>query len=186
MMKGRMRNLWISAAAAGVLGFSVAAHAKLSKVSGPDVSFTLIGPAGMKIVGTGNELKVADDGTAVKVTVPLANMKTGISVRDKHMHEKYLQSGNFPTADLSVPRASLKIPAAGSNVAQDATGSLTLHGKTKPVNFHYTSSREGTKFKVHGTMHLNMNEYGIEVPSYLGVTVKPDVDVVAQFEVADE
>ena len=186
MMKGRMRNLWISAAAAGVLGFSVAAHAKLSKVSGPDVSFTLIGPAGMKIVGTGNELKVADDGAAVKVTVPLANMKTGISVRDKHMHEKYLQSGQFPSADLSVPRASLKIPAAGANTTGDAAGSLTLHGKTKPVNFHYTSSREGTKLKVHGTMHLNMNEYGIEVPSYLGVTVKPDVDVVAQFEVADE
>jgi polyisoprenoid-binding protein YceI len=186
MMKGRMRNLWISAAAAGVLGFSVAAHAKLSKVNGPDVSFTLIGPAGMKIVGTGNELKVTDDGAAVKVTVPLANMKTGISVRDKHMHEKYLQSSSFPSADLSVPRASLKIPAAGSNVAQDAAGTLTLHGKTKPVNFHYTSSREGTKFKVHGSMHLNMNDFGIEVPSYLGVTVKPDVDVVAQFEVTDE
>jgi hypothetical protein len=186
MMKGRMRNLWISTAAAGVLGFSVAAHAKLSKVSGPDISFTLIGPAGMKIVGTGNELRVVDDGAAVKVTVPLANMKTGISVRDKHMHEKYLQTANFPSADLSVPRASLKSPAAGSNVAQDAAGTLTLHGKSKPVNFHYTSSREGTKFKVHGSMHLNMNDYGIEVPSYLGVTVKPDVDVIAQFEVAEE
>ena len=35
-------------------------------------------------------------------------------------------------------------------------------------------------------MHLNMNDFAIEVPSYLGVTVKPDVDVIAQFDVIDE
>ena len=68
----------------------------------------------------------------MKVSVPLASMKTGISIRDKHMHEKYLQTPNFPSADLQVPRASLKIPAAGGNVAQDAAGTLTLHGKSKP------------------------------------------------------
>jgi hypothetical protein len=28
-----------------------------------------------------------------------------------------------------------------------------------------------------------MNDYGISVPSYLGVTVKPDVDVSANFSV---
>ena len=185
MMKGRVNSLWIPVAG-GMLCFSLAAHAKLSKVAGPEISFTLIGPAGMKIVGTGNELRVNDDGAAVKVSVPLSSMKTGISVRDKHMHEKYLQTPNFPSADLQVPRASLKIPAAGGNVAQDAAGTLMLHGKSKPVNFHYTSSRDGTKLKVHGTMHINMNDFGIEVPSYLGVTVKPDVDVIAQFDVIDE
>jgi hypothetical protein len=186
MMKGRWRSLWIPAAAGGVFCFSLAAHAKLSRVAGPEVSFTLIGPAGMKIVGTGNELRVADDGTAVKVSVPLASMKTGISIRDKHMHEKYLQTPNYPSAELQVPRSSLKILSGGSSVAQDAAGTLTLHGKSKPVNFHFTSAREGSKLKVRGTMHLNMNDYGIEVPVYLGVTVKPDVDVAAQFDVTEE
>jgi len=185
MKKGRLRSAWFAAAGA-VLCFSLAAHAKLSRVGGPEVSFTLIGPAGMKIVGTGNDLKVADDGQAVKVTVPLAGMKTGISVRDKHMHEKYLQTASHPTADLNVARSALKIPADGANVTQDAPGALALHGKSKPVTFRYTSSREGSKFKVRGTMHLNMNDFGIEVPSYLGVTVKPDVDVVAEFSVNDE
>ncbi|HMI82511.1 MAG TPA: YceI family protein [Polyangiaceae bacterium] len=185
MMNGRLRSLWIPAAGA-VLCFSLAAHAKLSRVAGPEVSFTLIGPAGMKIVGNGTELRVGDDGQAVKVAVPLASMKTGISIRDKHMHEKYLQTPNYPSAELQVPRAALKIPAAGGNVAQDAAGTLALHGKTRPVNLHYTSSREGSKLRVRGTMHINMNDFGIEVPSYLGVTVKPDVDIVAQFDVSDE
>src|SRR5262249_36771947 len=121
-----------------------------------------------------------------KVQVPLASMKTGISIRDKHMHEKYLQTPNYPTAELNVPRSALKIPADGANSSGDAAGTLALHGKSKPINFHYTGTREGSKLKVKGTMHLNMNDFGIEVPVYLGVTVKPDVDVAAQFDVSDE
>jgi len=30
-----------------------------------------------------------------------------------------------------------------------------------------------------------MNDFGITVPVYLGVTVKPDVDVSASFQVAE-
>jgi polyisoprenoid-binding protein YceI len=185
MMKGRLQSLWVPAAGA-VLCFSLAAHAKLARVAGSEVSFTLIGPAGLKIVGTGNELRVNDDGQAVKVAVPLSSMKTGISIRDKHMHEKYLQTPNYPTAELQVPRGGLKILGGGSNVSQDTAGTLVLHGKSKPVNFRYTGAREGSKLKVRGTMHINMNDFGIEVPVYLGVTVKPDVDIVAQFDVTDE
>ena len=185
MMKGRLRSAWIAAAGA-VLCFSLAAHAKLARVGGPEVTFTLVGPAGMKIVGNGSELKVVDQGQAVRVMVPLAGMKTGISIRDKHMHEKYLQTADYPSADLNVPRSALRIPADGANVSQEASGTLALHGKSRPVNFRYTSSRDGSRMKVRGTMRINMNDFGIEVPSYLGVTVKPDVDVVAQFDVSDD
>jgi hypothetical protein len=185
-MKARQwQRLEVLLVAGGVLCSSLAAHAKLAKVAEPEVSFTLIGPAGMKIVGNGSALRVLDEGATVKISVPLAGMKTGISMRDKHMHEKYLETANFPTAELQVPRAALKIPAAGA-VTQDTTGTLLLHGKNKPVTFHYNCSRLGAQLKVQGTMHLNMNDFGIQVPSYLGVTVKPDVDVVAQFEVSDE
>jgi hypothetical protein len=185
-MKARQRqSLWIPSIAAGVLCSSLAAHAKLAKVAGPEVSFTLIGPAGMKIVGNGSALRVLDEGSTVKIAVPLASMKTGISIRDKHMHEKYLDTANFPTAELQVPRGALKIPAAGA-VTQDTAGTLLLHGKSKIVTFHYNCSRIGAQLNVQGTMHLDMNDFGIQVPSYLGVTVKPEVDVAARFEVTDE
>jgi hypothetical protein len=179
------QRLWVLLAAVGVLCSSLAAHAKLVNVAGPEVSFTLIGPAGMKIVGNGSALRVLDEGSAVKISVPLAGMKTGISIRDKHMHEKYLETANFPTTELQVARSALKIPAAGA-VTQDTTGLLLLHGKSKSVAFHYNCARIGGQLKVQGTMHLNMNDFGIQVPSYLGVTVKPDVDIAAQFEVTDE
>jgi polyisoprenoid-binding protein YceI len=176
-----------------VLGLSItlmgavsapSSDAKIAQAGGSEVSFTAVGPAGMKIVGTGNDVHVADDGKLVTVAVRLAGVKTGIGLRDQHMHDKYLQTPKFPTAELEVPRSALRLPGAGENVALDTTGTLRLHGKSKVVSFHYTCSR-GSSMKVAGTVRLNMQDFGIEVPSYLGVSVRPDVDVSIRFEAND-
>jgi hypothetical protein len=52
----------------------LAASAKLSNPGNAEVSFTALGPAGMKIVGTENELQVSDNGPAVNVAVPVEVM----------------------------------------------------------------------------------------------------------------
>jgi hypothetical protein len=49
---------------------------------------------------------------------------------------------------------------------------------------HYSAKGDGTSNSAQGKFRLNMTEFGIVVPSYLGVTVKPDVDVSASFRVA--
>ncbi len=160
------------------------ADAKLGGASGPQVTFTAVGPAGLKIEGKSNELSVSEDGTNVTIAVPLGNLKTGIDLRDKHMREKYLEVAKYPNAELSVPRASLKVPASGS-ASGAAQGTMKIHGKTKSVTFNYTASRSGAKFDVAGDVHVNINDYGIEVPSYLGVTVKPDVAITVKFSAVD-
>jgi polyisoprenoid-binding protein YceI len=160
------------------------ATAALNRAGEPSVEFTAVGPAGMKIKGVTHDLEVVDRGADLDVRVPLGGLKTGISLRDTHMREKYLQVEKFPTAELVVPRAGLKLPDSGA-VAADAKGTLSLHGKTKPVSFHYDAKRSGNLFHVHGALRVNINEYGIEVPSYLGVTVKPDIDIVVDFDAKD-
>jgi polyisoprenoid-binding protein YceI len=162
----------------------LAASAKLSNPGNAEVSFTALGPAGLKIVGTENEVRVTDGPTAVSVVVPLGKLQTGISVRDQHMR-KYLQTDQYPTGELEVQRAALKIPHPGENVTADGAGTMKLHGKTKSLPFHYTVSRDGAKLKVNGTIKINMGDFGISVPSYLGITVKPDVDVAVHFEISD-
>ena len=168
-----------------ILATAFAADAKLNRAGEPAVSFTAVGPAGMKIVGTTSELNVVDNGQALSVTVPLGNLKTGITLRDKHMRDKYLQVSSFPNAELQVSRSALKFPAAGADASGDVQGSLQLHGKTKPVTFHYTAKREGNVFHVSGSVHVNMQDFGMETPGYLGVTVKPDVDVTVRFDAND-
>jgi polyisoprenoid-binding protein YceI len=156
----------------------------LGPASDARVGFIAVGPAGMRIEGTTQELKVVSGESGFVVTVPLGNLTTGIALRDRHMKEKYLEVPKFRETTLTVARPQLKIPAKGETVQGDVQGTLNLHGQSKPVTFHYEARGDGAQMVVNGRMHILMTDYGISVPSYLGVTVKPDVDVTASFKVA--
>jgi polyisoprenoid-binding protein YceI len=149
------------------------------------VGFTCIGPGGLHVEGTGGELQVEDKGDVLLVTVPLTAITTGIGLRDTHMREKYLETPKYPTAELSVPRAGLKFPPEGETADGSAPGTLTLHGKSQPVSFHYRAVHKGKAYEVQADFHLNMNDFGIVTPSYLGITVKPGVDVTVSFRLLE-
>lgn len=168
----------------GLLATAPLAYARLESRS-PAVSFSAVGPGGLKIVGKTNELRLNEGDSDFVVEVPLGRLDTGIALRDKHMKEKYLEVGTYPVARLSLPKSSVTPPTGGGSRAGDAKGSLTLHGKTKDVPVHWEAKDAGGQYNVRGTFRVDMREFGIVVPSYMGVTVKPDVDVEASFTAAD-
>jgi polyisoprenoid-binding protein YceI len=174
----------VSSVLAAAVSLSLAAHAKLSKVDTSTASFHATGPVGMGIDGSTSETTVADDGTKVTVTVPLGKLTTGIELRDKHMKES-LGVDTYPDASLEVTRSSLKFPSGDKEVSEDTKGTFKLHGKSKEVTFHYTARQDGGKYAVTGTAKINMTDYGITAPSYLGVSVKPEVDVKVSFKAKD-
>lgn len=184
-MRFAVRQIVFASLATASIGVSVAAHAALSRAGSAHVAFTAVGPAGLKIVGTTSDLDVSESSGDVKVRVPLANLDTGIGLRNRHMREKYLQVQLYPNADLVVSRSALKLPNSGDEAKSDANGTMTLHGKSKPVRFSYNAKRDANRYHVTGSVHLNMNDFGIEVPSYLGVTVKPEVDVSVAFDATE-
>jgi polyisoprenoid-binding protein YceI len=164
-----------------LLSVAFVADAKLARSGTPAVVFRASGPAGMKIQGTTSDLDVDDQGAKIVVKVPLKNLSTGISLRDEHMRNKYLEVGSYPNAELTVDRSAIHIPSGSDPVSGNASGTMSLHGKTKSTTFHYNVGKSGNTLRVAGTVHLDIRDYGITVPSYLGVTVKPDVDVEVQF-----
>ena len=177
---------WLSACAlAAIASVSAIADAALTAQSGASVSFVAVGPAGMKIEGKTSDLTTKDDGKQLQVLVDLRNLDTGIGLRDKHMRDKYLGVGSTPTATLTVNRADLQFPAVGASATGDAPGKLNLHGVTKDVKLHYSTSNTAGVYNVKGNFTIDMTDYQIEVPSYLGVTVKPGVDVTANFSAVD-
>ena len=186
-MRGRFPLIAFSAATLVVLSAAGLADAKLAKTGDePSVAFHAVGSVpGMKIDGSTNELNVTDDGTNVKIIVPLAKLDTKISLRNDHMRNKYLEVGTYPNAELTVARGSLKFPAVGASSQGDATGTMKIHGKEKQVTFHYAAGNAGGKITVKGSVHLNINDYGIVIPSYAGVTMKPDLDVEVSFVATD-
>lgn len=161
------------------------ADAKLARTGTPSVAFHATGPVGFKLVGTTSDLDVDDRGAQIVIKVPLQNLKTGIALRDRHMRDKYLEVSTYPNAELTVDRGTLHFPTGNDPVSGDATGVMAIHGKTKSTTFHYSIGRSGNTLHVVGTARLDIRDYGISIPSYLGVTVKPDIDVEVRFDAAE-
>ena len=174
------RILWILA----LLAVAAPALAGLSAAGARKVSFRAKGPIGLTIHGRGSDLKVVERGKWVEVSVGLAQLKTGIALRDRHMREKYLETQKYPRAKLRVEKASLKFPSPGSKVSATARGQLTLHGVTRNVSFKYTATGSRQRARVSGSLHVRMTDYNIKTPGYLGVTVKPGVDIAVEFGVS--
>lgn len=139
------------------------------------------GPAGFKLRGTTSELRLEDDGRVLRIIVPLANLKTGIGLRDRHLREKYLEVQKYPDAVLEVPWSQVKLPADGQRSSATGRGRMTLHGRTKDVSFSYTVQRQGSDYQVSGNVPLDIRDFDIDIPRYLGVTVKPDIETSVTF-----
>lgn len=170
---------------ATVMLVALPAFAGVEKVGEASVTFTGTGPAGFRMEGKTPMLSIQEQGEALTFTVPLATLETGIALRDKHMREKYLETQKYPNAELVVARGALRFPEEGAETSASANGTLTIHGQSRPVTFTYRAKKAGGAFDVTGATHINMQDYGIHVPSYLGVTVKPDVDISVHFVAKD-
>ncbi len=178
---GRFRNRLVAASvlAAG-LTVSLVAAAKLSKTGSATAGFHASGPGGLGIDGKTSEVAVSDDGSAVTITATLTNIDTGMGLRDKHTKED-LEVDKFPTATIRVPRDSLKL-GGGSG---DAKGTLTIHGQAKNVSFHYDATKNGDQLDVKAKTTINVKDFGVKPRSYLGISIKDDVDVFANFSAKD-
>lgn len=181
------RTVLTTALAASITTFALVAQAALTTVAGDNsAQFSASGPGGLSIVGKSTQtVAVVEQGGNVRVSVKLESLDTGMALRNRHMREKYLETGKYPYAELTVPRASLKIPAPGAKASGEATGSIIIHGKAAPVKFTYEAVNEGGVFKVVGKAPIDLRNHDITIPNYLGVTVKPNVDVEVRFLAKD-
>jgi polyisoprenoid-binding protein YceI len=178
----RPSRYWIATIVAALAATSAIARAALSKPSDTTVKFVASGPAGLKIEGKTSDLDLTDDGANIVVTVRLASLDTGIAIRDKHTKD-CLEVEKYPDTKLIVARSALKLPASGDKSSGDAPSTLKLHGKDVQTIVHYDVKADGSAFLVDGKLHINIKDAGITAPSYMGITVKPDVDVEVHFRV---
>lgn len=179
-----LRTAVTGAALWAAVGFPLVAMAKLSKTGASATSFGATGPGGLHIDGKTADLNLADDGTTITITVPLANLDTGIGLRNKHTGEA-LETSKYPSAELRVARSALKFPAAGAQSTGDAKGQLTIHGQTKEISFHYMATLDGGTLSIKGSAYINVTDFGVKPPSYAGVAIKPDITLSTSFQAKD-
>lgn len=147
------------------------------------VTFLAVGKPGfLRIKGQGTHLlgtaEIKDGKLSGKFTVPLAGLKTGISLRDSHMHEKYLETTRFPQAELIIE----PFPFLSQGEKIPFTGMLTIKGTSKPVKGEVQVYGLSEQASGRAEFNVLINDFpNIGVPSYLGVTIAEQVQVVVEF-----
>jgi polyisoprenoid-binding protein YceI len=160
---------------------SVSATAELRAVGDSAVKFEAVGPAGLKINGVSSGVRTVEAEGKVKITAPTAAFQTGIGLRDKHLRE-YLETEKYGEATLVVERSKIDLPSSGT-ADGSVGGALTLHGVTRPTRVRYHITRTASDYRVVGDFEVNILDYQIKKPCYLGVCVGDVVKVAAEFTV---
>ena len=144
----------------------------------PGGAFTATGPA---LAGT---LTVAA-GTPARLTgaveMDLSTIDTGIALRNQHLREKYLEVAKGAGYDKAVLSDIRLHEAGGAGFAGKTafTATLLLHGVTKAVAGTAEVSHEGAFRRVKAVFPLELTDFGIEPPMYLGVGVASRLRVTA-------
>ena len=135
--------------------------------------------------GPVTDLKLENNQLRGTVEIEIEKFQTGITLRDQHMKEKYLQAKEFPRARLSITEAAVDGDFTKSlNLTGEKPfrGKLSLHGKEQDVVGTF-QVKEGL---VQAKFPISLQDYSIEVPKYLGITVANTVDVSAEFPLLKE
>jgi len=117
------------------------------------------------------------------LAVDLRTIDTGISLRNDHLREKYLEVDKGQGYDKAVlTTVALKGVSADMPEGKGSfTGSLTLHGVTKSVTGPVEIRKAGSGMRVRASFPVNLPDYNIPEPRYLGVGVKNTVQVDVTF-----
>ncbi len=163
------------------LALSAPARAAERNLANARVKFTASVSSGPKIVGTGTDLRFEAKGRSLIFKVPLTTVTTHKDARDKQLRDRYLEADTHPTVELQIAREALTIPKADGVFEGDAQASLKLHGKSRATVVHYSVERRGESLKVSGSFRFDLRAHGIDIPTYRGITVRPEVDVEVAF-----
>lgn len=145
-----------------------------------EVNFLAVGKPSMlkihgKATGATANLKLDKGNISGTSEFALDQLDTGIDLRNQHMKEKYLQTKEFPKAELTILTAAVDpgFETTLTNGEKPFQGKLKLHGKEQNVTGTFSASNG----IVNAKFSLKVTDFGIDIPSYLGVTVTESVDV---------
>ena len=123
-----------------------------------------------------------------ELMVPLADLDTGIELRNQHLRDNYLEVGKGPEFSHAVLTAVRPTGlAADAPVGKGTfTATLRLHGVERPITGQMEVRRAGQALRVRASFPVVLEQFGIAKPRYLGVGVREEVTVQVSFETSME
>jgi len=143
-----------------------------------EIEFSAKGPL-VRVNGKGQgavgELSIVDNKASGSLILNLAKLDTGISLRDDHMKNKYLQVKEHPTAVLTLKDVVLPKNLKGKVKFQ---GLLKLHGVEKPVKgVAKIKGVKAGKVKILADFKIRFSDFNIELPSFKLVSVGEEIKI---------
>lgn len=156
------------------------------------VEFLAVGrPSAIKIRGEkgkpeGSILLSNGEKVSGQFKVNLEDFSTGISLRDKHMKEKYLETQKEENRFAVLEITKLNFPSSFWNNSTGGdfqfTGTLYLHGVKKEINgILNIEDRKKESFQGKTRLTVKLNDFNIEVPKFSGITVAETVEIEVKF-----
>jgi polyisoprenoid-binding protein YceI len=183
-MKSTLIGLWLLAAAAG--------PANTWRVEQGDVRvicpMTIGGSFEAKTSALSGTLTAIARGSQAlegSLAVDLRTLDSGIGLRNEHLRANYLEVGKgpgFDTATLSEINLT-GVDADATEGKGSFTGQLTVHGLRKTVTGTVEVRRGGAGLHVKASFPVELADYNIRKPRYLGIGVTDTVQVVVGFDV---
>jgi polyisoprenoid-binding protein YceI len=114
------------------------------------------------------------------VSVDVNTIDTDNDSRDKHLKSKsYFDAETYPVITLK----STKINRTNKSSSgwYHFTGSLTIHGVTKPIAFPFRATKKGDDYLFVGGFTINRLDYGVgKSSSVMSSTVKVSISALAK------
>jgi polyisoprenoid-binding protein YceI len=117
------------------------------------------------------------------LAVDLRTLDSGINLRNDHLREEYLEVDKAPGYDAAT-LSQIELRGLNPEAPEGKgsfTGSLMLHGTTRTVSGPVEVRKAASGVRVKASFPINLSDFGIPEPRYLGVGVKNTVQVEVTF-----
>ena len=124
---------------------------------------------------------------AGEIRVPLDSLDTGISLRNSHLRETYLEVDRgepFRVAVLAAVELAEPFPPGARDHETGFRGLLSLHGMERRIEGDVRLGRRDGRVRVEAEFPLSLAEFAIPPPRYLGVGVRDEVQVTVTLDAA--
>ena len=95
------------------------------------------------------------------------------------MKEKYLEVGKFPSATLTVK--NIAFASEQNGVPVPFQGELEFHGIKKVISGTLKLDSKNDCLSLDCDFSINLTDFGIEVPTFAGVTVNNQIPIQVEF-----
>jgi len=113
--------------------------------------------------------------------IELASLDTGISLRNRHMRENYLETDDYPYVSYKGKITSVTAADTIGGFVIASNGLFSLHGVDREFTVLTNVTREDGDFRVRGEFDVKLSDYNIDIPSLMFLKINETIHLIIDF-----